>query len=227
MRPAGPDAMPMRFSRPGFALAPVTSPMRTSGQRGNASAGKSVAGHLQFIRQGNALDASTYAAMAVGRDLLLGPCYHLPARQDRVAVLQQACRAPGVRRLALRQSCLAPCRLLVGAGASPGAAFWTTDIGPNTADRRHRVSTLSHSQTMADCPMVSSAYAGELPAHRCRSRPGGTARLRAPTARSEGSRPLRTHWSNPFARHGCDSIRARTGRDARALISRFGAHRWS
>jgi hypothetical protein len=52
--------------------------------------GKSVAGHLQFIRQGNALDASTYAGGPWDGVLLLGPCYHLPDRQDRVAVLRQA-----------------------------------------------------------------------------------------------------------------------------------------
>jgi S-adenosylmethionine-dependent methyltransferase len=75
-------------------------------------AGKSVAGHLQFIRQGNALDASTYAGGPWDGILLLGPCYHLPARQDRVAVLQQACAH------------LAPGGLLYVSFVSRLAAFW-------------------------------------------------------------------------------------------------------
>lgn len=45
---------------------------------------------LRFVRQGNALDASAYSGGPWDGILLLGPCYHLPERSDRVAVLEQA-----------------------------------------------------------------------------------------------------------------------------------------
>ena len=45
---------------------------------------------LLFVRQGNALDPPTYAGGPWDGILLLGPCYHLPARHDRVAVLHEA-----------------------------------------------------------------------------------------------------------------------------------------
>lgn len=74
--------------------------------------GKGLAGHLAFIRQGNALDASTYAGGPWDGILLLGPCYHLPERQARVAVLQQA------------SAHLAPGGLLYVSFVSRLAAFW-------------------------------------------------------------------------------------------------------
>ena len=45
---------------------------------------------LAFVRQGNALDGSAYAGGPWDGILLLGPCYHLPERSDRIAVLKQA-----------------------------------------------------------------------------------------------------------------------------------------
>jgi SAM-dependent methyltransferase len=59
--------------------------------------GKGLAEHLQFVRQGNALDATSYDGAPWDAILLLGPCYHLPERRDRIAVLQQASAhlAPG------------------------------------------------------------------------------------------------------------------------------------
>lgn len=45
---------------------------------------------LAFVRQGNALNASSYAGGPWDGILLLGPCYHLPQREDRIAVLRQA-----------------------------------------------------------------------------------------------------------------------------------------
>jgi S-adenosylmethionine-dependent methyltransferase len=45
---------------------------------------------LRFVRQGNALDPSAYAGGPWDGILLLGPCYHLPDRSDRIAVLKQA-----------------------------------------------------------------------------------------------------------------------------------------
>ena len=45
---------------------------------------------LLFVRQANALDPSAYDGGPWDGILLLGPCYHLPARQDRLAVLQHA-----------------------------------------------------------------------------------------------------------------------------------------
>jgi 2-polyprenyl-3-methyl-5-hydroxy-6-metoxy-1,4-benzoquinol methylase len=45
---------------------------------------------LCFVRQGNALDAPSYAGGPWDGILLLGPCYHLPNEQDRVLVLRQA-----------------------------------------------------------------------------------------------------------------------------------------
>lgn len=52
---------------------------------------------LDFVRQGNALDASTYVGGPWDGILLLGPCYHLPEKRDRVAALRQASThlAPG------------------------------------------------------------------------------------------------------------------------------------
>ena len=130
----------MPFSRPGFALVPVTSPMRMSGQRGNALAGKSVAGHLQFIRQGNALDASTYAGGPWDGILLLVTLLP-PAMRGRIgsAVLQQACAHLAPERLALRRV-LSRALLAFwwGARASPGGHSGDRS-GPNIADPRHRV----------------------------------------------------------------------------------------
>jgi len=43
-----------------------------------------------FVRQRNALDPAAYAGGPWEGILLLRPCYHLPVRHDRVAVLQQS-----------------------------------------------------------------------------------------------------------------------------------------
>lgn len=52
-----------------------------------------------FVRASNALDASTYAGGPWDGILLLGPCYHLPDRSDRVDLLREARThlAPGGR----------------------------------------------------------------------------------------------------------------------------------
>ena len=74
-----------------------------------------------LIRQGNALDASTYAGSR-RRILLLGPCYHLPERQARVAVYSRHLRT--WRPAACSTSVLSPpCGLLVGTGAAPRGNF--------------------------------------------------------------------------------------------------------
>lgn len=54
---------------------------------------------LHFVRQGNALDAASYAGGPWDGILLLGPCYHLPERADRVDLLKEARAhlAPGGR----------------------------------------------------------------------------------------------------------------------------------
>jgi S-adenosylmethionine-dependent methyltransferase len=74
--------------------------------------GKSFTGRLQFVRESNALDASTYAGGPWDGILLMGPCYHLPERKDRVALLQQA------------RAHLAPGGLLYVSFVSRIAAFW-------------------------------------------------------------------------------------------------------
>ena len=45
-----------------------------------------------FVRHANALDPDAYDGGPWDGILLLGPCYHLPAHQDRVTVLRQARR---------------------------------------------------------------------------------------------------------------------------------------
>ncbi len=65
-----------------------------------------------FVRQANALDPEAYDGGPWDGILLLGPCYHLPDRQDRVAVLQQA------------RAHLTPQGLLYASFVSRLAAFW-------------------------------------------------------------------------------------------------------
>ena len=153
--------MQMPFSRPGFALVPVTSPMRMSAQRGNA---------LRQKRRGtSAVHPSRQRARRV--DL----CWRAVGRDSAAGtLLPPACAAGSGRRVAAgvcAPGARAACSTSVLSRASPPfgggssiarRAFWRP-IGPNTADPRHRVQT-SHTPEDGGLPNCYFCDPGELPA---------------------------------------------------------------
>jgi len=86
---------------------------------------------LLFVRSGNALDASAYAGGPWDGILLLGPCYHLPDRRDRIDSLRQA------------RDHLAPGgSLFVSFVSRLGAFWWGLEHWPEGILEKHGAETL-------------------------------------------------------------------------------------